>query len=120
MAKILAVDDARSMCEIIKAILTKEGHEVTTVLSGREALELAKTQTFDIVLTDVNMPEMNGISLVSKLRLKEGFEYVPIIMVTTEGKDYKKSKARTMGASGWLQKPFTPERLKKAVDRFID
>ncbi len=119
MARILAVDDAKSICEIIKLVLTQVGHDVTTVLSGREALELAKTQDFDIILCDVNMPEMNGISLVGKLRLKKGFEYVPIIMVTTEGKDYKKNEARTMGASAWLQKPFSPEHLIKAVDRFV-
>ncbi|MDH5378503.1 MAG: response regulator [Gammaproteobacteria bacterium] len=119
MAKILTVDDSKTMVELIKATLEGKGHQVWTALSGREALQIAEEETFDLIFCDVNMPEMTGISLVSQLRKKPGFEFVPIIMVTTESGDYKKTKARTMGASGWLQKPFTPDRLLGAVKKLV-
>lgn len=117
MAKILTIDDSLSMCKMIEAILVDAGHEVTFALGPKEALEIARQETFDLVLSDINMPDMTGISLVSKLRRLSGYEYVPIVMVTTENSDYKKNKARFTGATGWLQKPITPERLLKAVDK---
>lgn len=98
----------------------EQGYEVDVAYSGREALDLARNHHYDLVLSDVHMPEMNGISLVSKLRRLEGFEYIPIIMVTTEDSEYRKTKAKSMGASGWLHKPFTAERLLKAVKKLVD
>ena len=119
MARILTVDDSKVITDMVKAVLVAEGHSVETAMDGVEALAIARNQQFDLVLTDINMPNMNGISLVSKLRRVEGYEYIPIIMVTTENSDYKKTKAKTMGATGWLVKPFTPERLVNAVNKII-
>ena len=115
MAKLLAVDDQKVMRELILGVLNPEGHEVILAEDGVEALEIAREQTVDMVLTDINMPNMNGISLVSKLRRLEGYQDIPIIMLTTESSDFKKDKAKRMGADGWLQKPFDPKRLIKAV-----
>lgn len=116
MASILAVDDQKVMRDLVSAILTAEGHDVTVAEDGTQALDLARQYQFDMVLSDINMPNMNGISLVSKLRRLEHFEDTPIIMLTTESSDFKKDKAKKMGANGWLQKPFQPERLIKAVN----
>jgi len=102
---------------MIEAFLVKAGHQVTIALGPRQALEIARNESFDLVLCDINMPEMSGISLVSKLRRLDNFQYTPIIMVTTESADYKKEKAKITGASGWLQKPFDEERLLKAVNK---
>ena len=116
MASILAVDDQRVMRDLVSAILSAEGHDLTLAEDGTVALELARQYQFDMVLSDIKMPNMNGISLVSKLRRLEHFTETPIIMLTTESSDFKKDKAKKMGANGWLQKPFEPERLIKAVN----
>lgn len=119
MATILVVDDAKVMREMIKTILITEKHEVLTADDGDIALELARKQHCDMVLSDINMPRMSGISLVSKLRRVTGYEDIPIIMLTTESSDYKKDKAKKMGANGWLQKPVEPNRLIKAVNTML-
>lgn len=116
MARIMAVDDQRVMRELVKGVLEGEGHEVLVAEDGIKAMTIARENSFDLVLTDINMPNMNGISLVSKLRRLEGFTTIPIIMLTTESADFKKDKAKRMGANGWLQKPFDPDRLIKAVN----
>ncbi|TPW13564.1 MAG: two-component system chemotaxis family response regulator CheY [Halothiobacillaceae bacterium] len=117
MAKILAVDDTLLIRSMVEAVLKSAGHEVILASDGVDALEIARTHQVDLVLSDINMPIMNGISLVSKLRLLDGYKFTPIIMLTTESSDFKKQKAKAMGATGWLQKPFTPERLLAAIER---
>lgn len=115
MARILAVDDSKAIRDMISTILIDDGHDVVTAVDGVDALEKARNEVFELVLSDVNMPNMSGISLISKLRRLSGYEYVPIVMVTTENADYRKNKAKSLGATGWLVKPFTPERLLNAV-----
>lgn len=117
MARILAVDDSRAIRDMVSTILVADGHEVVTADDGVDALEKAREEVFEIVLSDVNMPNMSGISLISKLRRLPGYEYIPIVMVTTENADYRKNKAKSLGATGWLVKPFTPERLLNAVNK---
>lgn len=119
MARILAVDDSMVIRNLVKEILTADGHEVLSANDGVAAIAIAKQERVDLVLSDVNMPNMNGIHLVTRLRMLEDYKFTPIIMVTTEGGDYKKEKARTFGATGWLQKPFTPERLLAAVNKVL-
>jgi len=120
MARILSVDDSKSIRMMVSAVLSAAGHEVLSAEDGCQAMEMARETKVDLVLTDINMPNMNGISLVSKLRRLEGYEYIPMIMLTTESNTYKKQKAKTMGATGWLQKPFTAERLVSAVQKIVD
>ncbi|MDH5483992.1 MAG: response regulator [Gammaproteobacteria bacterium] len=119
MAKILSVDDSKVIREMVKAVLSAEGHEVTTANDGVEGLEAARNNQFDLILTDINMPNMNGISLVSKLRRMPAYLHTPIVMITTDNSDYKKSKSKTMGATGWLQKPFDPARLIQATKKLL-
>ena len=119
MAKILVVDDAKVMREIITSMLIDEGHEVITADDGDVALDIARQESSDIVLSDINMPNMSGISLVAKLRCLKAYENTPIIMLTTESSEYKKDKAKKMGANGWLQKPVDPMRLTKAVNTML-
>jgi len=119
MAKILAVDDARVIRDLVSAVLIENGHTVTTADDGVEGLEATRAQQFDMILSDINMPNMTGISMVSKVRRLPGYEHIPIIMLTTESSDFKKDKAKKMGATGWLQKPFDPDRLMKAVNKLV-
>lgn len=119
MANILAVDDQKSMREMVRIVLESGGHQVTIAEDGVEALAIARAQSFDLVISDINMPNMNGISLVSKLKLLPAFKFTPILMLTTETSSYKKDKAKALGASGWLTKPFDPPRLTNAVTKLL-
>jgi len=119
MAKILTVDDSQAIRDLVTQILSNEKHEVISACDGVEALALARTTTVDLALVDVNMPNMNGLSLVSKLRKLDAYKFTPIIMVTTETDEYRKKKARSVGATGWLAKPFTAERLIAAVNKLL-
>lgn len=119
MAKILSVDDSKVIRDLVEAVLIDNGHEVVTANDGTEGLVEARKQQFDLILSDINMPLMTGTSMVSKIRKLPGYEHIPIIMLTTESSDFKKLKAKNMGASGWLQKPFDPERLMKAVNKLV-
>ena len=119
MAKILAVDDARTMRALISTILTNEGHEVISADDGTTAFELAKEDRVDLVITDLHMEEMNGIVLTQKLRTLDSYKSVPILLLTTEHGDNLKSEGRAAGASGWLNKPFNPPKLIKAVNKLL-
>lgn len=119
MAKILAVDDSRTIREMVNAILINMGHEVVLASDGAEALALAKNTPVDMVLSDINMPNMNGVSLVLKLRRLDAYKKTPILMLTTESGDDMKTKSKDMGANGWVQKPFDSARLEKAVNSML-
>ena len=119
MARILAVDDSKMIRDLVKAVLSEQGHEVLSAADGVEAMDIARHNTVDLVLSDVHMPNMSGVSLVAKLRRLAGYESVPIVMVTTDQDDYKKKKVRSLGANGWLLKPFTQERLLNAVNKML-
>ncbi len=119
MANILAVDDMRSMRDLVKSVLEKRGHTVTTHDDGQTALEYAQSNQCDLVISDINMPNMNGITLVESLRSLPGYRNTPILMLTTENAVDKKNQAKVAGANGWIQKPFNPERLVNAVDKTL-
>lgn len=119
MATILAVDDQMTMRQMVSTVLSSQGHVVVTAEDGVEGLKVAREQVFDLVISDVNMPNMGGISLVSKIRRIEEYKYTPILMLTTESSQYRKDKAKQSGASGWLTKPFDPDRLNNAVNKLL-
>lgn len=119
MATILAVDDMRSMRALVKSVLEKRGHTVHTEEDGDMALTYAQSNSVDLVISDINMPNMNGISLVDALRQVPGYSKTPILMLTTEDDPDKKNEARAAGANGWIQKPFNPDRLETAVDKTL-
>jgi two-component system chemotaxis response regulator CheY len=119
MKRILAVDDSVSMRELVRSTLQDAGYEVVGAEDGSRAYSVALKSNFDLVLSDVNMPSMDGIGLVEKLRACPQYRLVPIVMLTTESSNEMKAKARAAGATGWIVKPFDPERLLGAVARVI-
>ena len=119
MAKILAVDDSTSMLEMVSFVLTQAGHEVTNAVDGVDALAISQSDKFDLVLTDVNMPNMDGITLVKTLRSKAAYKFTPMLMLTTESSPEKKQEGRSAGATGWIVKPFEPDRLLATVSKVL-
>jgi two-component system chemotaxis response regulator CheY len=116
---ILAVDDSGSLRQMVVFSLKAAGYQVTEAVDGQDGLEKAKHHTFDLVLTDQNMPRMDGLSLIRALRKMANYQHVPILMLTTESSDDMKSKGRAAGANGWLVKPFDPQRLIEVVKKVI-
>ena len=108
------------MRELVRTILEAEGHTVLTADDGTTGEQLAREHTADLVITDLHMDEMDGISLTGRLRAMPEYKAVPILVLTTEQSDDKKGEARGVGASGWLTKPFSPPRLIKAVNKLLD
>ena len=119
MAKILAVDDSASMRQMVAFTLKGAGHTVTDAADGQQALDIAKTQSFDVVLTDVNMPVMDGITLTRELRALPAYRFTPILVLTTEAGGDKKQEGRSAGATGWLVKPFNPDQLLATVNKVL-
>ena len=119
MAKILAVDDSRSMREMVLFTLESAGHDVTEAEDGVQALDIAKNTEFDAVVTDLNMPNMDGLTLVGELRGLPQFKFTPILILTTETSPEKKKLAKQKGATGWLVKPFNPEQLLETLEKIL-
>lgn len=119
MAQILVVDDSASMRNMVKATLESAGHQVKDAADGRAALAIARSASFDAVVTDLNMPVMDGIELVKSLRDLPKYKYTPILLLTTESAADKKSAGKQAGATGWLVKPFNPEKLLATIDRVL-
>lgn len=119
MAKILAVDDSASMRQMVSHTLKQQGHEVTEAADGQEALGKAKSGSFDAVISDINMPQMDGITLVRELRALPAFKFIPILLLTTESAPEKKQEGKQAGATGWLTKPFDPDQLLKTVGKVL-
>ena len=119
MPLILAVDDSPSMRKMVSFTLMGAGFQVIEAVDGVDAFEKAQTQTFDLVLTDQNMPRLDGLGLTRKLREQPQFKTIPILMLTTESSDLMKQAGRTAGATGWLVKPFDPVRLIEVINKVI-
>ena len=119
MTKILAVDDSASMRQMVVFTLQSAGYEVVEASDGVLALDAAKSGHFDLVLTDVNMPNMDGIALVRELRQLEAYKYTPILMLTTETAGDRKMAGRSAGATGWVVKPFNPDKLLATIKKVI-
>ncbi len=120
MANILAVDDSPSMRKMVSFTLKEAGHNVTTAETGEAGLEAAKKIQADLVLTDINMPAMDGLSLVKALRELPDYEHIPILVLTTESGSNKKQEGKNVGATGWIVKPFNPEKLLQVVSKVLD
>lgn len=120
MAKtFLIVDDSASMRQLVSFTVQDAGYDVVTAENGKVALEKITGRRIDMVITDLNMPEMDGISLIRSLRSMPDYRFVPIIMLTTEALEAKKQEGRAAGASGWIVKPFTPDKLLGVVRKFV-
>ena len=116
---ILVVDDTRSMRAMVAAVLEGAGYEVAQAGDGLEALELARNREFDLVVTDHNMPRMDGVTLVRELRGLSNYDPVALIVLSTEAGPELKQKGREAGATGWMAKPFDPQRMLDIVGKFI-
>jgi two-component system, chemotaxis family, chemotaxis protein CheY len=116
---ILTVDDSPSIRQMISFTLKGAGYEVLEACDGEEALAKARKSSVNLVLTDHNMPKMDGLTLIQNLRSLDGYKSVPLLVVTTESSDSMKAKGRAAGASGWLVKPFDPRRLVEVVKKVI-
>lgn len=119
MARILAVDDSASMRQMVSFTLKGAGHDVIEACDGVEALALAKKGAVDLVISDVNMPNMDGIALIAELRKLATYKFVPILMLTTESSTDKKGQGKAAGATGWIVKPFNPEQLLATIKRVL-
>ena len=119
MQSILAVDDSPSMRKMVSFTLTDAGYLVGEAVDGKDALEKAETHDIHLVLADQNMPRLDGIGLTRKLREHPKFKTIPILILTTESSDQMKQAGRSAGATGWLVKPFDPNRLIEVIQKVI-
>lgn len=117
MAKLLIVDDSTMLRDMLNYALNEGGYtDVIEAVDGVDGLEKAKASSFDLIITDVNMPNMDGLTLISELRKLPAYASKPILVLTTERSDEMKAKGKAAGATGWIVKPFVPEQLLKAVN----
>jgi two-component system, chemotaxis family, chemotaxis protein CheY len=119
MYSILAVDDSASMRQMVAFTLKGAGYQVVEAADGQEGLARARKKNVDLVLTDQNMPHMDGISLVKQLRSLPQYKATPILILTTESSDAMKVQGKAAGATGWLVKPFDPAKLIEVVKKVI-
>ena len=119
MRSILAVDDSASMRKMVAFTLAGAGYQVVEAVDGQDAFQKAQANNFDLVLTDQNMPNLDGLGLTRKLRESEKYQSVPILILTTESSDAMKQAGRAAGATGWLVKPFDPNRLIEVIQKVI-
>ena len=119
---ILVVDDSKSMRSVIKKVLQISGFDLGDLYeagNGQEALEVLRDSWVDLVLTDVHMPGMGGIDLLKALKADDVLKKVPVVLITTEGREEKVQEAFTLGANGYLKKPFTPEQIKETLTKVV-
>jgi len=119
MAHILLVEDSVSMREMVSFTLKEAGHQVVEAEDGFQALDVVQGKSFNLVITDVNMPNMDGIILTGKLRQIDSFKFTPILILTTETSDTRKQDGKSAGATGWIEKPFDPDHLLSTVDKVL-
>jgi two-component system, chemotaxis family, chemotaxis protein CheY len=116
---ILTVDDSTSMRQMVKATLQSAGYGVVEAANGQEALDFARDNTVDLVISDVNMPRMDGITLINELRQLPGYRLTPMLMLTTESSQEKKLEGKRAGATGWIVKPFNPAQLLATLKKLL-
>jgi len=113
----LTVDDSKTMRDMVTFTLKGAGFEVIEAEDGKHALTVLNGSKVDVIITDLNMPNMNGIELIKALRADNNYKFTPILMLTTEADDTKKQEGKAVGATGWIVKPFNPEKLVQVVQK---
>jgi len=116
---IISVDDSSTMRKMVSFTLKSAGYDVIEASDGAEALNVLKSRSVDLVISDINMPNLNGIELTRKLRSQPGFVRTPIILLTTESDPAKKAEGRAAGATGWIVKPFSQDQLLAVVAKVL-
>jgi two-component system chemotaxis response regulator CheY len=119
MRSILAVDDSASMRQMVSFTLRSSGYDVIEAVDGQDALDKIGERQVDLVLTDQNMPRMDGLTLIRQLRGRDRFKRTPILVLTTESSDEMKQAGRAAGATGWMVKPFDPARLLEVIGKVL-
>jgi two-component system, chemotaxis family, chemotaxis protein CheY len=119
MKQVLTVDDSGSVRQMVSFTLRNAGYGVTEASDGRQGLAQAGGQKFDLVITDLNMPVMDGIEMITGMRKLPGYSFTPILMLTTESQPEKKDAGRRAGATGWIVKPFQAEQLIAVVQKLV-
>ena len=116
---IMTVDDSPSIRQMVSFTLKNAGYDVVEAEDGVDALNKLQSQIVNMVITDLNMPNMDGIELIKKLRANPDYKFAPIIMLTTESQQEKKGEGKAAGATGWIVKPFKPEQLLGVVRKVL-
>jgi len=119
MRQILTVDDSASIRQMVNFTLTKAGYQVSEAIDGKDGLDKAGRQKLDLIITDLNMPNLDGIQMITAVRQLPGYTYTPILMLTTESQQEKKDAGRKAGATGWIVKPFNADQLLAVVQKLV-
>lgn len=119
MKQILTVDDSASIRQMVNFTLTKAGYGVAEAVDGKDGLGKISSGKFDLIITDLNMPNMDGIQMITAVRKLPSYSFVPILMLSTESQAEKKDAGRKAGATGWIVKPFNAEQLVSVVQKLI-
>ncbi|MSM40904.1 MAG: response regulator [Geobacter sp.] len=120
MAKIImTADDSASVRQMVSFTLKQSGYEVVEAVDGKDALQKLGSTKVDMIITDLNMPNLDGIGLIKGARALPACKFIPIIMLTTESQESKKSEGKSAGATGWIVKPFKPEQLIAVVKKVL-
>lgn len=119
MKRILTVDDSTSVRQMVGFTLRKAGYEVVEAVDGKDGLAKASSEKFDFIITDLNMPNMDGIQLITEVRKLPGYSFIPVLMLTTESQAEKKDAGRKAGATGWIVKPFNADQLIAVAQKLV-
>jgi len=119
MKQVLTVDDSASVRQMVCFTLRNAGYGVAEAIDGRDGAAKAQGQKFDLIITDLNMPNVDGIEMIAAIRKLPGYGFTPILMLTTESQAEKKEAGRKAGATGWIVKPFQAEQLTAVVQKLV-
>ncbi|MCP4491859.1 MAG: response regulator [Gammaproteobacteria bacterium] len=116
---ILVVDDSSSVRIVVKAALTSAGYDVIEACDGKDGISKLSGQKIHLIISDVNMPNMNGIEMVKEIKQMQNYKFTPICMLTTESEQSKMAEGKAAGAKAWIVKPFQPPKLLDAVSKLV-
>jgi two-component system, chemotaxis family, chemotaxis protein CheY len=117
--RIMAVDDSASIRQMVGFTLRQAGYEVVEAVDGKDALSKLDGNPVHMVITDLNMPNLDGIGLIKWIRASSKYRFIPVVMLTTESQEARKQEGKTAGATGWVVKPFRPEQLVSVIKKVL-
>ncbi|HEV7292509.1 response regulator [Devosia sp. RR2S18] len=117
--RVLTVDDSRTILAMLHHTLSNAGFEVLQAEDGKQGLDMLKNETVDVVITDINMPVMDGIEFIKQVRASGQYQSLPILILTTETSQDKRDQGKAAGGTGWIVKPFDPEKLISVIHRVV-